>query len=165
MHLSCKSSSSQLLQVCSTHPVRSAGFNIKCKNCTFEGSINLVAGSLTMGPFNSTSNQGILNQSEALEHYIQDGYVAFTSNSFSAHVELDSTIEASAELESYTIPLPTIPITPLLVSKGSQDKRHSRSLNRDCRYRGSLLSDLNLHPKSLQDSNLRPALNLHMASK
>jgi hypothetical protein len=57
-----------------------------------------------------------MNETNAVINYIENGFVAFRSNGFIAHVELDNTIEATSQLKSYTVPLPTIPITPLLVS-------------------------------------------------
>ena len=69
-----------------------------------------------MGPFTSNNTNGILNETEAVFNYIENGYVEFRSDRFRAHVELDNTIEASDQLISWTVPLPVIPITPLLVS-------------------------------------------------
>ena len=100
-----------------TDLIRSAGLNVKCKNCTIQGNINLVAGSLTMGPFASNNNnQSIVNETEAVVDYIENGFIEFRANGFGAHVELDNTIEATEKI-SWTVPLPAIPITPLLVSE------------------------------------------------
>ncbi len=101
---------------CLTFWARSGGINVKCKNCTFHGSINLVAGSLTMGPFTSNTTNGFINETEAVADYIRNGFVEFRADGLGAHVELDNTIEATDKLISWTVPLPTIPITPLLVS-------------------------------------------------
>ena len=95
---------------------RSAGLSVKCKNCTFYGSINLVAGSIDMGPFTSNASQGFVNRTEAIVDYIDHGFVEFRANGLGAHIELDNTIEATDELMKWTVPLPAIPITPLLVS-------------------------------------------------
>lgn len=94
-----------------------ASFNIKCKNCTIQGSIELVAGSLTMASLNSNSStvEGMVNVTEGIVDYIEHGYLEFRSNNFMAHVELDSTITASEQLIEYTAPLPSIPITPFQV--------------------------------------------------
>ncbi len=58
-----------------------------------------------------------MNETDAVINYIENGFVEFRSDGFNAHVEIDNTIEASSKLESFTVPLPTIPITPLLVSR------------------------------------------------
>ena len=94
-----------------------ANFNIKCKNCTIQGNIELVAGSLTMASLNSNSStiEGTVNVTEGIVDYIEHGYLEFRSNNFMAHVELDSTITASDQLTEFTAPLPSIPITPFQV--------------------------------------------------
>lgn len=94
-------------------------FNIKCKNCTIQGNIDLVAGSLTVGGLNHASpnsTQGIVNITESVVDYVEHGYVHFTSNNFGAYIELESTVGGSDSLANYTAPLPTIPLTPFQVS-------------------------------------------------
>ena len=91
-----------------------AGFNIKCKNCTIQGSIELVAGSFAMN-LSSNADEGLVNATEGIIDYVEHGYMQFTSNNFMAHIELDSTVTASEQLTTFTAPLPTIPITPFQV--------------------------------------------------
>lgn len=88
-----------------------------CKNCTIQGSINLVSGSLTMGKFNSSSNgnEGFINATESAYEYVDHGYVRFQSNDFGAHIELESSISATSNLKTFTAPLPTIALTPFQV--------------------------------------------------
>ena len=69
-----------------------------------------------MGPFTNSSAQGFVNKTEAVFDYIKDGFLEFRADGLGAHVELDNTVEASSNLISWTVPLPAIPITPLLVS-------------------------------------------------
>ncbi|KAL9066955.1 MAG: hypothetical protein Q9161_007199 [Pseudevernia consocians] len=95
-----------------------ANFDVKCKNCTVQGNIDLVAGSLTVGGINHASpntTQGIVNLTESVIDYVEHGYVQFTSNNFAAHIELESTVSASGTLYNYTAPLPTIPLTPFQI--------------------------------------------------
>ncbi|KAL9130521.1 MAG: hypothetical protein Q9175_007004, partial [Cornicularia normoerica] len=94
------------------------GFNVKCKNCTIQGNIDLVAGSLTVGGLNHASpntTQGIVNLTESVIDYVEHGYVQFTSNNFGAYIELESTVAASDTLYNYTAPLPAIPLTPFQI--------------------------------------------------
>ena len=76
-----------------------------------------MAGSFTMGGFNSSGNgtEGLINATESVYEYVKDGYVKFQSNNFGAHIELESSISATANIKNFTAPLPTIPITPFQV--------------------------------------------------
>jgi len=76
-----------------------------------------MAGSFTVGGFKSSGNgtESFINATESVYEYVQDGYVKFQSNSFGAHIELESSISATTNIKSFTAPLPTIPITPFQV--------------------------------------------------
>ena len=65
---------------------------------------------------NSSTIGGMVNSTEGLINYVEHGYMEFRSNSFMAHIELDSTITASEQLTEFIAPLPSIPITPFEVS-------------------------------------------------
>lgn len=69
-----------------------------------------------MGPFTSNTTQGFINRTEAIYDYIDDGFVEFRANGLGAHIELDTIIEATDKLTNWSVPLPPLPITPLLVS-------------------------------------------------
>ena len=64
---------------------------------------------------NSSTIGGMINATEGLINYVEHGYMEFRSNNFMAHVELDSTITASEQLNEFIAPLPSIPITPFEV--------------------------------------------------
>ena len=104
---------------------RPANFNIKCKNCTIQGSIELVAGSFTVAPSANANEPVVVNRVNETWNYVDHGYMKFRSNNFAAHIELDNSIKASALLTNYTAPLPTIAITPFQVCG-------SRSNNAGC---------------------------------
>ncbi|MCJ1276962.1 hypothetical protein MMC21_004771 [Puttea exsequens] len=93
-------------------PELPGGLIITCKNCTITGDLNLAAGSFTMGDFNSS---GAENATRQAVDFVDDGYIEFHSNHFRAHIELESTVLASADLIDFTAPLPTIALTPFQI--------------------------------------------------
>jgi hypothetical protein len=87
------------------------GLKVSCKNCTIQGTVDLVAGSFTVGNYNSSFNSnGIINETEAAFDYVENGYVEFRSNNFGAYIELETSVTASTPLETYTAPFPDITI-------------------------------------------------------
>lgn len=87
-----------------TSPVRNdpLKLTVKCKSCSTQGAINIIQGSVT---FNVTDPP-----TTGLDFfdYIENGYVKLNVNNFSAHVELDSTIQGSTPLTLFSIPAPEI---------------------------------------------------------
>ena len=75
---------------------------MKCKNCSTQGAINIIQGSVT---FNDSD---LPKTNEDFVDFIKNGYVKLNANNFSAHVELDSTIQLSTSLTLFSIPAPEI---------------------------------------------------------
>ncbi|KAL8705514.1 MAG: hypothetical protein Q9201_001389 [Fulgogasparrea decipioides] len=75
------------------------GVSIKCKNCTVTGTIDILQGSV-LG--NTT------NSSEDDDFSWDQGSFTFEANGFSAHIQLEATIQPSADLLSFEAPMPTI---------------------------------------------------------
>lgn len=87
-----------------TSPVRNdpLGLTVKCKNCSVQGAINIIHGSVTFNDNNPPETvQDFIN-------YIENGYVKLSANNLRAHVELDSTIQLSPSLTLFSIPAPEI---------------------------------------------------------
>lgn len=74
---------------------------------------------------NPNTTEGILNVTESVIDYVEQGYVQFTSKSFGAHIELESTATASETLYNYTAPMPTIPLSPFQVRPFSIQKLYA----------------------------------------
>ena len=95
------------------------GLNVKCKNCSIQGSLDLSSGTINMSGLNGTSDSSpdatdfldIFDPSiDDIIDFYQEGYVELTVNDFAAHIELESTVRPSAELITYIAPFPDIGI-------------------------------------------------------
>lgn len=78
---------------------------MKCKNCSTDGVINIIQGSFTVN--GSVANDTPSNETDIVD-YIKNGYVKLHADNFTAHIELESTIQPSTLLTLYSIPLPEI---------------------------------------------------------
>ena len=80
------------------------GFTVGCKNCTIQGNIDISQGYFTINDPGSNSNDS------DIEDLLTEGYVELQVNNFATHIELESTIQASASLVTYVAPFPDIGI-------------------------------------------------------
>jgi hypothetical protein len=83
---------------------------VSCKNCSAKGSIEVIHGSFTViGNSNSSATKFL--------EFLNSGFATLTVKSFSAHIELETAVQASQkliEVEVHLLAVP-IPITPFQV--------------------------------------------------
>ncbi|KAI4093395.1 MAG: hypothetical protein LQ344_002983 [Seirophora lacunosa] len=85
-------------------PLAPPGVTVACKNCTVTGTIDIVQASIS-------GNATTSDNPEDDDFFSWDaGSFAFEANGFSAHIELEATVVASASLISYNLSLPSIGI-------------------------------------------------------
>ncbi|KAL8966782.1 MAG: hypothetical protein Q9197_005793, partial [Variospora fuerteventurae] len=85
-------------------PLAPPGVTVACKNCTVTGTIDILQASISG---NATTSEN----SEDDDFFVWDaGSFTFEANGFSAHIELEATVEASASLLSYNLSLPSVGI-------------------------------------------------------
>ncbi|KAL9048689.1 MAG: hypothetical protein Q9206_005900 [Seirophora lacunosa] len=85
-------------------PLAPSGVTVACKNCTVTGTIDIVQASIS-------GNATTSDNPEDDDFFSWDaGSFAFEANGFSAHIELEATVVASASLISYNLSLPSIGI-------------------------------------------------------
>ncbi|KAL9021479.1 MAG: hypothetical protein Q9185_001376 [Variospora sp. 1 TL-2023] len=83
-------------------PLAPPGVTVACKNCTVTGTIDILQASISG---NATTSEN----SEDDDFFVWDaGSFTFETNGFSAHIELEATVEASASLLSYNLSLPSV---------------------------------------------------------
>ncbi|KAL9043523.1 MAG: hypothetical protein Q9214_003295 [Letrouitia sp. 1 TL-2023] len=75
------------------------GVNIKCKNCTLSGTIDLFGGSFSVQS----------NESADVMDFIEDGFIELQANNLAAYMEFESNVQPSDGRE-FTIPFPEIGI-------------------------------------------------------
>lgn len=116
MARSCAHTLSELLHelLTDTSP---QGLTVSCKNCTTQGTIDLLEGSFTLNTSDDTSNDV-----EDIALFFNSGYIELVVNDFLAHIELESTIQPSASLILYTAPLPEIGIPGFQVITSNPDR-------------------------------------------
>ncbi|KAL8924894.1 MAG: hypothetical protein Q9208_003777 [Pyrenodesmia sp. 3 TL-2023] len=85
-------------------PAVPQGVTISCKNCTVTGSIDITQASIS-GNATSSDNSG----DDDLFDWDR-GSFTFEANGFFAHIHLEATVQATADLKTFTAPLPTIGI-------------------------------------------------------
>ncbi|KAI9710034.1 MAG: hypothetical protein M1828_002222 [Chrysothrix sp. TS-e1954] len=78
------------------------GLTLNCKDCSIQGVVDLSFANFTVG-----------NIADEAFSFVEDGILELTINDFSAHVELESTVEVSARL--LTVPFPDIGIPGLVI--------------------------------------------------
>lgn len=91
------------------------GISFGCKNCTAKGNIELSQGTFTLssnGSEDSIFKRGIVNTTEDIVHFFQDGFVEFNVVDFAAHIELESAVTSSLTLKTFPVPFPNITLTP-----------------------------------------------------
>lgn len=86
-----------LISLCSLN-----GFTIKCKNCTAQGTIDLLQGSFSLDQKNGA------NDTENIIQFLSDGYIELRVDNFAAHIELESSVQPSTSLTQFTVLLPEI---------------------------------------------------------
>ncbi|KAL8752353.1 MAG: hypothetical protein Q9184_005764 [Pyrenodesmia sp. 2 TL-2023] len=85
-------------------PAVPQGVTISCKNCTVKGTIDIMQASISG---NATSS----DDSEDDDLFEWDsGSFTFEVNGFSAHIHLEATVQATADLATFTAPIPSIGI-------------------------------------------------------
>lgn len=85
------------------------GFSISCKNCTITGTIDILQGSVSGTASDSTTG-------DVDDDFSWDGgSFTFETNDFSAHIELEATVQPSVDILSFEAPLPDIGIPGFFV--------------------------------------------------
>ena len=81
-------------------PLIPEGYVFKCKNCTIQGNVDI-----SHGTFSSNNTESIIN-------FANHGFVELEPNNFFAHIELETSVQGSADLlhYPYTLPIPDIGI-------------------------------------------------------
>ena len=95
------------------------GITMGCKNCTAKGNIELSQGTFTLSTNDSEDKifeRGVVNTTEEIIHFFEDGFVEFNVLDFVAHIELESNVTLSKTLKTFHIPFPNITLTPWQVS-------------------------------------------------
>lgn len=82
------------------------GLTMKCKKCSLEGTVDLTSANFSTGNSNDTTE---------ISYLIEDGTLELAMNDFAAHMEFESTLEASASTDIYTAPFPDIPLTEFVI--------------------------------------------------
>ena len=78
-------------------------FTLVCKNCSLYGSIEVFSGSLT-ATLGESSNSTVA----AFEYWEHGGFVELLVNDFSAHIELETSIAPSKDLNIWTAHFPPL---------------------------------------------------------
>ena len=79
-------------------------FSIGKSNNSAEGSAQKI--------FN---RQGVVNDTEEIINFFEAGFLEFRLDSFTAHLEFDSAITASQQVQTFKIPFPQIPLSPFAI--------------------------------------------------
>ncbi|KAL8833849.1 MAG: hypothetical protein Q9170_004071, partial [Blastenia crenularia] len=87
-------------------PLVPHGVSISCKNCTVTGTIDILQASISGNATNSTAG----SSGDDDKFSWDEGSFTFEANGFSAHIEMEATVQPSATLLSYNAPLPDIGI-------------------------------------------------------
>ena len=82
--------------------------------------MDLLQGEFSIAKSNSSAQkifnrEGVVNETEEIIHFFKSGFIEFSLDSFTAHIELDSAVTASQQIQSFTIPFPSIPLTPFTI--------------------------------------------------
>ncbi|KAM5458613.1 hypothetical protein McanCB49686_002214 [Microsporum canis] len=85
------------------------GITLSCKECSINGALELSAGSFSMG--DDEDDSGLLS---ALA-FINEGKVEIELSSLFARVELELALEAGQELLNFTVPMPSVPLSPFAI--------------------------------------------------
>lgn len=88
-----------------TLPSSPQGVSVQCKNCTVTGTIDILQGSVSGNTSNSNTNG-----SDDDGFSWDQGSFTFDANGFSAHIELEATVQPSANLLTFEAPMPSIGI-------------------------------------------------------
>ena len=67
----------------------------------------------------------IMNTTEAVVDFFDDGYIEFDVLDFAAHIELESAVTRAQQLLTFNIPFPNITLTPFQVRHLSQECSHA----------------------------------------
>ncbi|KAI4194677.1 MAG: hypothetical protein LQ350_007640 [Teloschistes chrysophthalmus] len=78
------------------------GYSVQCKNCTFTGIIDILHGSVSGNATNPDQGGNGIS--------FDQGSFTFEANGFFAHIELETTLQPSADLLSFEAPMPSIGI-------------------------------------------------------
>ncbi|KAL8809316.1 MAG: hypothetical protein Q9200_003514, partial [Gallowayella weberi] len=83
------------------------GVSFQCKNCTVTGTIDILQGSVSGNATGNATAAGS-NDDEDDGFSWEGGSFTFEANDFSAHIELEVTIEPTLSLLTYNAPMPSI---------------------------------------------------------
>ena len=88
-------------------PVIPAGLTMNCKNCSLDGRVDLNFANLSAGNGSFTTPN--------INNFIEEGSLILEMSDIVAHMELESTVEASASHDIYKAPFPDIPLTEFYI--------------------------------------------------
>ncbi|KAL8777528.1 MAG: hypothetical protein Q9194_002506 [Teloschistes cf. exilis] len=84
------------------------GYSVQCKNCTVTGTIDILHGTVSGNATNPDQGGSGIS--------LDQGSFTFEANGFFAHIELETTVQPSADLLSFEAPMPSIGIPGFQVS-------------------------------------------------
>ncbi|EGE08948.1 hypothetical protein TEQG_07903 [Trichophyton equinum CBS 127.97] len=87
------------------------GVTLSCKECRITGDVVLSTGSF---PITTTDDSGLVSTIA----FIREGQVDIELNRIFARMELELALEAGKELLNFTVPMPSVPLSPFTVSGG-----------------------------------------------
>ncbi|KAK2863658.1 hypothetical protein FQN49_004125 [Arthroderma sp. PD_2] len=86
------------------------GITLSCKDCTVKGGVELSTGSFTLrGP--DEEEHGL----EAAAAFIDHGEVALDVSGLFSRIELELALDAGLDLLNFSVPMPSIPLTPFAI--------------------------------------------------
>lgn len=100
---------------------RPHGITFGCKNCTALGSLEILQGEFSISQRNETTVQkifdrdGAVNTTKEVVNFFESGFLEFRLDAFTAHLEFDSAVTASQQIQAFKIPFPQIPLSPFSI--------------------------------------------------
>lgn len=82
---------------------------LSCKECSINGDVVLSTGSFSI---TSTDDSGLVSTLA----FISEGRVDIELSRVFARMELELALEAGKELLNFTVPMPSVPLSPFTVS-------------------------------------------------
>jgi hypothetical protein len=93
---------------------------LQCKNCTTTGKLELVEGNFNI---NTTQNS---TEVENIIHFFDGGFVAFSANDMTAHIELEVSLQPGFAIGPFIAHLPTLAIPGFQVVTVCSSPKDSR---------------------------------------
>jgi len=91
---------------------RVQGVNLKCKNCTVTGGIEISQGKFSIG-----GGGGLADAITDPVEFFKSGSVEVAMSSFSVHIEISISIDKTKNLLDLVVPFPDIPLAAFAVSR------------------------------------------------